>query len=90
MYPRCLRLQLSHRSRLPTSVAARQFSTSSPVVPEKVKDYSKDRKMSALEIQHMHRKGNKIAMITAYDYPSVRYIAAYDVIGQFCIESVVL
>jgi hypothetical protein len=36
--------------------------------------------MSALEIQHMHRKGNKIAMITAYDYPSVRYVAAYDVI----------
>lgn len=36
--------------------------------------------MSALEIQHMHRKGNKIAMITAYDYPSVSFVAAQHVV----------
>jgi len=30
--------------------------------------------MTALEIQHIARKGNKIAMITAYDYPSARQV----------------
>jgi hypothetical protein len=41
--------------------------------PAKIKDYSKERKMSALELQHLNRKGKKLAMITAYDYPSVRF-----------------
>ena len=31
------------------------------------------RKMSALEIQHLKRKGRKITMITAYDYPSAMH-----------------
>jgi len=47
-------------------VSSRRLST-----VETVKDYSKERKLSALELQHLHRKGKKIAMVTAYDYPSV-------------------
>lgn len=35
------------------------------------KDFSLERKMTCLELQHLKRKGKKIAMITAYDYPSV-------------------
>jgi ketopantoate hydroxymethyltransferase len=30
-----------------------------------------ERKVTAMELQHMRRKGKKISMITAYDYPSV-------------------
>jgi hypothetical protein len=30
-----------------------------------------ERKITAMELQHMRRKGKKISMITAYDYPSV-------------------
>jgi hypothetical protein len=30
-----------------------------------------DRKMTSLELLHLKRNGKKIAMITAYDYPSV-------------------
>ena len=32
-----------------------------------------ERKMSTLELQHLKRKGKKIAMITAYDYPSAKH-----------------
>eukprot|EP00981_Chlorochromonas_danica_P000571 scaffold131_cov174-Ochromonas_danica.AAC.8 len=46
-------------------------SLSTPTTETKIKDYSKERKMTALEIQHLKRKGRKIAMITAYDYPTV-------------------
>lgn len=45
-------------------------------IPEKVKDFSKERKMSALELQHLKRKGKMISMITAYDYPSARHVEA--------------
>ena len=34
-------------------------------------DPSKERKMTSLELQHLRRKGRKIAMLTAYDYPTV-------------------
>lgn len=37
----------------------------------KHKDFSLEKKMTALELQHLKRKGKKIAMITAYDYPTV-------------------
>ena len=33
-----------------------------------------ERKMTALELQHLVRKGKKIAMITAYDYPTVLFL----------------
>lgn len=33
-----------------------------------------ERKMTALELQHLARKGKKLAMITAYDYPTVRFM----------------
>jgi 3-methyl-2-oxobutanoate hydroxymethyltransferase len=40
------------------------------------------RKMSALELQHLKRKGDKITMMTAYDYPSAKHAdyADFDVI----------
>lgn len=34
-------------------------------------DPSSERKMTSLELQHLRRKGSKIAMLTAYDYPTV-------------------
>ena len=34
-----------------------------------------ERKMTALELQHLVRKGKKIAMITAYDYPTVLFFS---------------
>lgn len=34
-------------------------------------DPSKERKMTSLELQYLRRKGRKIAMLTAYDYPTV-------------------
>jgi len=45
-------------------------------------DYAKERKLSALEIQHLKRKGKRIAMITAYDYPSAKHaeLAGFDII----------
>jgi 3-methyl-2-oxobutanoate hydroxymethyltransferase len=45
-------------------------------------DFSKDRKLTALELQHLHRKGKKISMITAYDYPSAKHAenAGFDII----------
>lgn len=52
-------------------------------VTEKVKDFSKERKMSALELQHLKRKGKKISMITAYDYPTVPYIPLAVVPNKF-------
>jgi hypothetical protein len=39
---------------------------------------SSSRKMSALEIQHLKRKGRKITMITAYDYPSAMHSSYAD------------
>ena len=48
------------------------------------KDYNpaSERKMTALEIQHLKRKGRKIAMLTAYDYPSAKHAenAGFDVV----------
>jgi hypothetical protein len=69
----------------------RLLSTSLSDVAAATKDFSKERKMTALELQHLKRKGTKhlhslgtiniskyvitagkrIAMLTAYDYPTV-------------------
>lgn len=38
-----------------------------------------ERKMTSLELQHLARKGKKLAMVTAYDYPMVS--ASWAVIG---------
>jgi hypothetical protein len=38
-------------------------------------DPSKERKMTSLELQYLRRKGRKIAMLTAYDYPTLSYIS---------------
>ena len=46
-------------------------------INNKVHDPSTERKMSALELQHLVRKGKKIAMITAYDYPTVSYVILF-------------
>lgn len=40
------------------------FSTCSQVVAPR------EKKLTTLDIQHLHRKGSKISMITAYDYPT--------------------
>ena len=46
-------------------------STSSTPAPKPMKSNKKtERKMSTLELLHLKREGRKIAMITAYDYPS--------------------
>jgi 3-methyl-2-oxobutanoate hydroxymethyltransferase len=38
--------------------------------------------MTALELQHMKRKGKRIAMVTAYDYPSAKHAenAGFDIV----------
>lgn len=46
-------------------------STDESIQSNKSHDPSTERKMSTLELQHLVRKGKKIAMITAYDYPTV-------------------
>lgn len=38
---------------------------------------SAKRKMSALELQHLRRKGERITMLTAYDYPSAKHAERY-------------
>lgn len=43
-------------------------AASKPIPTKPVK--KSDRKMSTLELLHLKREGRKIAMITAYDYPS--------------------
>jgi ketopantoate hydroxymethyltransferase len=42
----------------------------------------KERKITAMELLHLRRKGKKIAMITAYDYPSGRHAeqAEFDIV----------
>ena len=51
-------------------------------------DPSKERKMTSLELQYLRRKGRKIAMLTAYDYPTVfisinQYIYDFNIITIF-------
>lgn len=36
-------------------------------------DYTLERKLTTLELQHKARKGEKLTMITAYDYPTSRH-----------------
>lgn len=50
------------------------MATDDSIQSNKSHDPSTERKMSALELQHLVRKGKKIAMITAYDYPTVIYV----------------
>lgn len=67
-------------ARLRSNCAFGQYSfrclSSSSSSVTTVKDFSKERKMSTLELQHLARKGKKIAMITAYDYPSAKHAEA--------------
>ena len=37
------------------------------------KNHSKERKMTSLELQYMKRKGLRICMLTAYDYPTAKH-----------------
>jgi len=48
------------------------FATSPPSAGTPV-DHSKERKMTALELQYLKRKGKRIAMLTAYDYPTAKH-----------------
>lgn len=41
--------------------------------PTSTRDHSKDRKLTTLELQHMKRKGKRISMLTAYDYPTAKH-----------------
>lgn len=50
------------------------IATDDSIQSNKSHDPSTERKMTTLELQHLVRKGKKIAMITAYDYPTVSYI----------------
>ena len=63
-------LKIIGRSNMFFLKKVRRFSASSSTdsVLPKV-----ERKMSTLELQHLKRKGKKIAMITAYDYPSATH-----------------
>lgn len=36
-------------------------------------DHSKERRLTALELQYMKRKGMRISMLTAYDYPTAKH-----------------
>lgn len=46
----------------------RSLSTTAPPA-----DHSKERRLTALELQYMKRKGKRIAMLTAYDYPTAKH-----------------
>eukprot|EP01031_Cornospumella_fuschlensis_P041727 gene41727-50928_t len=67
--------------RRPLSSAANNVDTTGDV-SNKVKDFSKERKMTALELQHLKRKGKRIAMVTAYDYPTAKHAenAGFDIV----------
>jgi Ketopantoate hydroxymethyltransferase len=45
-------------------------------------DYSRDRKLTSLELTNYKRKGKKIAMVTAYDFPSAKHaeLAGFDIV----------
>lgn len=76
---------LFNRSRLSIQYYCNDFrlfsdKVSSAVTSKQVQlsssyDPSKERKMTSLELQYLRRKGRKIAMLTAYDYPTVSYIS---------------
>jgi hypothetical protein len=51
--------------KVSNAVTSKQVELSSSYDP------SKERKMTSLELQYLRRKGRKIAMLTAYDYPTV-------------------
>jgi len=73
MFQTLLRLQVGlcrdAMPSVPTNVFRRCSSATSASA---MHNPATERKMTALELQHLARKGKKIAMITAYDYPSVR------------------
>jgi hypothetical protein len=54
------------------NTVARSFSNEAASAQVKPPKAQEDRKITAMELQHMRRKGKKISMVTAYDYPSVR------------------
>jgi Ketopantoate hydroxymethyltransferase len=74
---------------------SRSLSSSSQSNPSSsiAKKIPPPRKMSALEIQHLKRKGKKITMITAYDYPSAKHadyadfdiVLVGDSVGMVCL-----
>jgi hypothetical protein len=62
----------------------RQFNGSATVLQQNSEDAPKApppplRKLSALEIQHRARKGTKLTMVTAYDYPSAKHAEYADI-----------
>jgi len=76
--------RISYRNRLKslclyTNIKLFSDKVSDAVTSKTVKlsasyDPSSERKMTSLELQHLRRKGSKIAMLTAYDYPTVIFI----------------
>lgn len=73
----------SHQGSTKTAfglTSLRHFSTD--VSPPSFHDPSTERKMSALELQYKRRKNEKVAMITAYDYPSAKHAeeAGFDIV----------
>ena len=64
-------INLCRRSvTLTSSYHAKRYSSTAPSKPSK--------KMNSLELMHLKRVGKKIAMITAYDYPSGKHAEMAD------------
>lgn len=72
---RSLRL-MTATQRMNTTTTTTKATTPSFV------DYGKERKLSALELQYKWKKGQRIAMITGYDYPTAKHAeqAGFDII----------
>eukprot|EP01038_Epipyxis_sp_PR26KG_P011349 gene11349-15216_t len=70
-------MQVSFWHNVKLSVArnlSRKFSNVIPTpTTDVIHDYSRDRRLTTLEIQHLRRKGKRICMLTAYDYPTAKH-----------------
>lgn len=75
-----------HTSAIGSKRARRQDSTvrcfSSSPSPPGPPIFCKERKLTTLELQYRWKKGNRIAMLTAYDYPTAKHAenAGFDII----------
>ena len=56
-----------------TPTASTTMSSDASKKDSSANQVSAERKMSALELQHLRRKGERISMLTAYDYPSAKH-----------------
>ena len=63
-----IRIVGSHRRVAAVFSSSSISTTTTPIVAT-----ATERKMTALELQHLRRQGKKISMITAYDYPSGKH-----------------